>query len=137
MICRSEAEGRFLYIFKDALSEYSGQQSAGKEKRPVPPCISQASADTVQVIIEVLPFCHTPCSLWTSAMKHAGTFMLLGAYCDDLTTSLEVYKSFYSMQCKQQLPQSLTKLTPIAVCTSFHSFLPSKEACDRPNKQAK
>ena len=54
-VCRSEAEGRFLYIFKDALSEYSGQAGAGQEKRPVPPCISQSSHDTVQVIIEVSP----------------------------------------------------------------------------------
>lgn len=51
---RSEAEGRFLYIFKDALSEYSGQPESGKGKRPVPPCISQSAPDTAQVIIEVL-----------------------------------------------------------------------------------
>lgn len=63
---RSEAEGRFLYIFKDALSEYSGQQETGKGKRPVPPCISLSTPDTVQVIIEVihLGFCiaysHSP-----------------------------------------------------------------------------
>ena len=55
-LCRSESEGRFLYIFKDALSEYSGQAGVGKEKRPVPPCISQNSPDTVQVVIEVWLF---------------------------------------------------------------------------------
>lgn len=51
---RSEVGGRFLYIFKDSLSEYSGQPGEGSTaQRPVPPCISQTTPDTVQVVLEV------------------------------------------------------------------------------------
>jgi len=51
---RSELGGRFLYIYKDSLSEYSGQAEAGATaQRPVPPCISQTAPGTVQVVLEV------------------------------------------------------------------------------------
>lgn len=53
---RSELGGRFLYIYKDSLSEYSGQPVEGgatKAQRPVPPCITQTTPDTVQVVLEV------------------------------------------------------------------------------------
>ena len=55
MACgRSEPGGRFLYILKDAVSEYSGQPEAGKQgKKPVPPCIVQVSPEAVQVTLEV------------------------------------------------------------------------------------
>ena len=57
--CRSEPEGKFLYILPDAVTAYSMQDGAGPgggaepSKPPVPPCILPLEESTTQVSLEV------------------------------------------------------------------------------------
>jgi hypothetical protein len=51
---KSEQEGKYLYLIDGALSAFNFGQSAGEGgETPVPPCIQQTSAGTVQVAIEI------------------------------------------------------------------------------------
>jgi uncharacterized protein YggU (UPF0235/DUF167 family) len=52
---RTEPEGRFLYIFDDALTTYSADEGAGTAggKPPVPPCIVAAPGGGARVSLEI------------------------------------------------------------------------------------
>lgn len=51
---KSEQEGRYLYLIDGALSAFNFGQTAGEGgETPVPPCIQQTTAGTVQVALEI------------------------------------------------------------------------------------
>jgi hypothetical protein len=51
---KSEMEGKYLYLIDGALSAFNFGQSAGEGgDTPVPPCIQQTTAGTVQVALEI------------------------------------------------------------------------------------
>ncbi len=55
MLCRSEPEGRFLYLLKDSVTAQSllDGERGGRDKPPVPPCILPIDNNTTQISLEI------------------------------------------------------------------------------------